>query len=265
MDSADAPQFEDPALKQALRRCCGSECAPIDFRARLAKLLVAAAEVAPVPAPRFRNDAKRTMFIFGRNTMAGLGIAAALLVVVGLAAMRLMRSSHENVPSAIGLAMVDRHDRCCQQPEHHQADIPRAALPAIASAMRNQLGFPVLAANLVNDGWHFRGASKCPVGDVRSAHLLFDKGEETISVFSLPAGSFPAVDQGHWYEAVVQNHPVVCYARDGAVFAFVGHDVGGKLKLAELESLAKRHQSDTVIAATFVPTRQFAELIHSEQ
>jgi len=111
--------------------------------------------------------------------------------------------------------------------------------------LREQLGFPVLAAT-AGDGWKFYGASgRCMVGPARSAHLVFKQGDQSLSIFSVavssetwPDGHPPA--EGERFSNMQAGHAIVSWVHEGSVFSVVGHAPGGSLDLQGISPIAER-------------------------
>src|SRR5207248_2028597 len=80
-----------------------------------------------------------------------------------------------SIPPVLARDLVQKHDECCAQPDHHMPGLPRDDFAAIARALTTRLKFPVLSAAPEPAGWTFKGASVCPVGPLESAHLVFKR------------------------------------------------------------------------------------------
>src|SRR5947209_17956231 len=112
----------------------------------------------------------------------------------------------------------------------------------LGQSLRGQLNYPVLAADMRRDHWHFRGAAICPVGESKSAHLLFDQDGRTLSVFSLPAGSFPSLQDHKTYSSTADDGHVLVAERQGtAIYCLVALDPSGRFRPADLQRLLKSH------------------------
>jgi hypothetical protein len=179
----------------------------------------------------------------------GLAIAASFVVALGSVAFFLARSS-PSLPQPIEVAAIERHDHCCNAADHHAPTIPQASFPRLGQYLRQELDHPILAANLEKEGWRFSGAAICPVGNVRAAHLLYRRsGYQTLSVFSLPASSFPSLQNNETYEGTIDGHAVVARSENGAVYCLVGYCPEGELSVAEVGRMLNEYEGEATIAA----------------
>jgi hypothetical protein len=177
-----------------------------------------------------------------------LAIAAGLLVAIGTVTVLLAHSS-QALPQSLQIAAVTRHDHCCQHLTHRSPEIPQDNFAMLGQYLRGQLKVPVLAADMRRENWHFRGAAICPVGEVKSAHLLFDQDGRTLSVFSLPASSFPSLQDHKIYSSTAPEGHVLVAEREGsAIFCLVGQDPNGQFRPSDLQRLLKDHQQDAAVA-----------------
>jgi hypothetical protein len=244
MTEREFPDFHDPKLKAALRRAVGAERAPLSLRTRVEEML--AAESPERPAMRI-SDRRR-------HSLMGLAAAAVILLCLGVAAWRFETDRKASVvaqapsalPEAFAQALVATHDHCCSLPDHHVLKgVPDDDFRLMTQKLREQLGFPVLAAT-AGDGWTFYGASgRCMVGPARSAHLVFKQGDESLSIFSIaiaseswPDGPPPA--EGDRFSNMQTGHAIVSWVHDGSVFSVVGHAPGGSLDLQGISPIADR-------------------------
>lgn len=212
--------FDDPGLKAAVYRAWGAERCPEALRRRVAAL---AGESRPSPRLTIRL---RPLF--------GLAAAAMVLVAAGLS----WRQWHATpmipvsqpvsaplavLPASLSSALVFRHDFCSRSPDHQAQGLTQDDPVELSREMRRQLNFPVLTARL-GEGWHFRGASFCPVGNQTSAHLLYWRQgppAATVSVFSLPPDVWPGSHCPDCAE-LDRNHPVAGFATADGVYCVVG-------------------------------------------
>jgi hypothetical protein len=223
----DSSNFEDPALRSAIRRAWSAQTAPPELHRQLAQI-TAAGQSRWYRHPIFR-----------------LAIAAVVLISVGLLTVRF--GSHpsaapvaRSLPINLADNLIIRHDACSRMPDHHMPGLPRNDLTAIAVMLRSRLGYRVMSGEPSAANWQFAGASICPVGDCAGAHLIFKQADQDISVFSLPISVDPAaIDKGD-FTMVEDGHPIVAFATKDAFYAVVGSSTDNSLSLATVSAMCDR-------------------------
>ena len=242
---------EDP-LAAAVRRCWGGECAPDGLRQRMADRIAA-------------DRAARRRWSLGRYATAGLAAAAAAVVavLVGGGLLRLDRSparptagAASVLPAALQLDLVQTHDQCSRAGADHQhLPVPRSNGYAIAASLRSRLDRPVLVARPADAGWQFAGASVCPVGNVRSAHLVFRRTDgDALSLFSLPRSAAPTAADGQQFQGVADRHPIVGFVKHGAVYCLVGSGCANDVSVGRLSDIRRQLEQQVVVADATPPT-----------
>jgi hypothetical protein len=248
MLDAQVPQFEDPALKAAVCRCFASECASSALRQRVARCMATEQLTARPATGAMRINPGSADPGTLPTMLPGFAMAAAMVLAIGGLAF-ILSNSPRNVPAPFQLAAVARHDECCQAKDHHMPAIPQASYANMGQYLRQELNHPVLAADMTKDGWTFSGAAICPVGDVPAAHLLFTRGGESLSVFSLPVSAVSSMVDGQVYEArTADGHTVVARAQDGAVYCLVGRG-SQDVSVDQLDDLLDEHRGEATVAA----------------
>jgi hypothetical protein len=182
-----------------------------------------------------------------RPIHSALALAAVLLVVVGIVSIVLSRLP-QALPTNLQAAVITRHDLCAQHAKHVDPKVPQD-FALLGPYLRQELHHAVLAANLTKDHWHFRGAAICPVGDTLSAHLVFDQAGRTLSILSLPAASFPSLQNHKTYEGTASNHVVIARREDGAIFCLVSSDPNNQTSVNDLNEILRAHESEASFAA----------------
>jgi len=97
----------------------------------------------------------------------------------------------------------------------------------------------VLVAELGGD-WQFQGATVSKISGVPAAHLLFKRGDETISIFSVSAGAFYMDNtrgDGTTYAQMDKGHPISGFVQGGAIHCLVGSSKSGNISLKEVTAL----------------------------
>jgi hypothetical protein len=105
--------------------------------------------------------------------------------------------------------------------------------------LHNQLHQPVLVFHPQDSHWKFRGAAVCGVGkeNVKSGHLVFTKGSDALSIFSLPESLLPAAKEGAQYSMNLDDHCIVAFVKDGALFCLVSSGPPGDVSISDLKKM----------------------------
>jgi hypothetical protein len=242
--------LDESQLKAAVRRAWGSERAPAELRQRVTNALAGEDLLSSNARPVISADT--TSPAFWRRPSFGWASAAAAAIVIGfgLAAWQRAHDAPATVASAsasapapaqaaafpadLAGALVRTHDSCLRlhAPDHHLfTSAPKGDLPAIAQKMSARLKHPVIAAK-IGEGWEFRGAAICPVGNLKSAHLVYAHEDAAVSVFSLPASVAASSCPDHKNcEDAVDGHPMAGFVENGGFFCVVA--TPGKTSIAD--------------------------------
>ena len=111
--------------------------------------------------------------------------------------------------------------------------------------MAGKIREPVLAAEM-GEGWKFVGAAMCPVNGKPSAHLVYNRNGQWLSVFSMPASSCERVRSGGFGGERLNDHMIAGFANTGGVYCMVGSCPNKGLPLDEIQKLLKKHRGDLV-------------------
>ncbi len=71
----------------------------------------------------------------------------------------------------------------------------------------------------------------CPVGSQDSAHLVFKRGKEDVSVFSLPARMVATAKNNASFDQIEAGHPIASFTSGGGLFCIVGSSPDGSMTL----------------------------------
>jgi hypothetical protein len=253
-DSSD--EFDDPALKEALRRAfaqSSDETAPPALRRRVEAILSAGAGADAVN--RAGDDASRLhrpQRSWWRQQMKPrTAIAAAVaLIAVGFMVVQI-RSQFgldqptvpyvaTSFPESLTTEMVQAHLSAAKAPEALKAI---GKTPADVKASLSKAAGVTVAGSELGSGWQYRGARLLVIDGQKAAQLLFTKGQDSVSVFSMGAPSECEAGSGS-YKQVVNGHPMAGIVSNGAVYCIVGSSPAGTMSPSDLEPLLSTVQSD---------------------
>jgi len=243
MSEPQGDNFDDPGLKAAVGRAWGAERCPPALRERLI------AECGGPPSMKIGDEQPK----LGRRLIFyGWMAAALMLIAVGLVFYLHPPAPNDRglppvaltLPASVADELIARHDECCKAEDHHMPGLSRDDFPTIARELRQRLGFPILAARLPGT-WEFRGASICPVGETKSGHLVFDRGNnEFVSIFSLPRQFLSAIPSGKEFSEVELRHPIAGFATGEGFYCIVGSSKTESLSLEQVRSFRDQLRSD---------------------
>jgi len=227
MDPLD-PQFDDPALRKAIGRTLGGDTAPASLHSKVRSAL----------------DHEDRITRRWRKPLYALATAAVLLIGFGVAFL-LLRSNDRPIPQFFAAAMVSAHDNYANTP----ANIKDSDLQTIRQKLVAQVGHPVLVS-MIGDGWIFQGADIAKINNIPAAHLLFRRGDESISIFSIDARALydSNVPDGTGYAQIQQGHPISGFVSGGAVHCLVGSPNCDELSLKELTRIRERLRPDVKLS-----------------
>jgi hypothetical protein len=222
--------FDDPQLKGAIRGAMGRPSAPPALRARIAAALDAEDAAAPAGAKRVRNW----------RLYRYAAVAAVLLIGLSLGYVWYFRTPQPAAPDWFIDAMVSLNDDPAQVNDPQIAP-PGADLKAVRETLSQKLKHPVLAAS-PGEGWQFTGATVAEIRGTPAAHLMFKRGDDTLSVYSISAermymGGSP---NGARYQLTKDGHPIAGFVYKGAVHCVVESSKNNPPKLADAVTIRDR-------------------------
>jgi len=208
--------FDDPALKAALKQTWGGERAPVSLRQAIGEIAFDARPV-PIRLPRFLRP-----------------LAAAAVLAVGVSCLAFqatkMRPSISMPKPWISLhapleeQLAVRHDTCAAATGHRLAGLIQTDFVQFKSQVTNALRISAVTEAL-GAGYKFQGASVCQLNDhVQAAHLLFKRGNEWLSIFSMPANVTADFKSGSRYQGMDGKHKMLGFVEDGNFYCVIGSD-----------------------------------------
>jgi hypothetical protein len=260
MRPEEAEQFDDPVLGSAVKKAYAHENAPAALRQWVASMLNQPTPAATDDGSGAGGAGEPARLTLGRrNPLYGLAAAAILLLAVGIAISQYAgwidlgvgpggASAQNTLPVTLAESMVVAHENCAKLPDHNLLeDIDGKDLAAIREALKASMGRPVLVAEL-GDGWVLQGDGNCMVGRTKSAHLLFTRRDQSVSIFSMPPVSYQVTGDGN-YETTLQGHPIVGFATGRGLYCLVASDPAGRITEHDLAVIRDRIRDQLALAA----------------
>jgi anti-sigma factor RsiW len=230
-------QFDDPVLKEALNRLYSSEGAPDTLRRRVV------ARLAEPPLAGRLAIGRRPAFRLAAAAVAAVAITGLIYYAIAGG------SSHGAIRNDLLLALLQDHDGCSQRAVE-MTDGKDEGL--VVQTLEQKLHRPILAPNLTRDGWRFEGGSVCRVGGRETAHLVFSRGCQRLSVYSMAAGGC-ADGACSTCRQMARNHVVAGLVKMDALYCVIGQCPKGELREQEVEGLLKNHQGEIIQVAAQGP------------
>ena len=247
----DEREFDQPVLKDAVRRAWGGDVAPQRLRGRISHLIATASSIDIMPA----EASARSRWQIWTSRAYALAAAAVVILAIGLLVLYYMGQfdalgprrfagmtspvapERTSMPISLARSLVATHRAAGKSLDEQTGDSLDAKTYAeLSLKLTADLGFPVLARSVGTD-WKFEGAREFTVGDARGSQVLFAHGDETVSLFSLPLQCTGGCSANSTFEAMVDGHPVAGFSRPGVAYALVGSSPSGSLSLASMTAI----------------------------
>ena len=227
-------QFDDPLLRDAIRRVRGAHVARSELVERVRERLMAELSGADGPAPHGATPALagRPPAARGRAWFIGrwLAVAAAIVLafVLGMQVERVQHEAHERVEylemnRELFREMIAAHtgaDADTAKPEPLAvAGGPASAREQAAAKLSRFVPLPDLAAQ----GWKLESAALRQFHASPIASFVFARpGGGKVTLLSMPANLYAFARDGETYETTVDGHPIAGFIRGGGVHCVVG-------------------------------------------
>jgi len=196
-------QFNDKALKAAVRATWGEQRAPENLRRSIAAIALAA---RPAP-PRFRIGPRS----LAAAAVLVVGISSVVFQVYRLRPVPPQLPNHYQLSSSLVADLAAKHDRDAY------LGSTSMDLAQLGKELSEKLGITVLSASPGPD-YHFEGASISTIGNQQAAHLLFKRGSESLSIFSMAADQLPHTNQWAHYDGCDAKHTMAGFVQDGGFY-----------------------------------------------
>lgn len=199
-DNDSMNDFQDPALKAAVKHAWGNEKCPLALCRRIQAMMDGS---GPLVSMRMAERQSAGLSMARRWLIWPLAAAAAIALAVGIKTLLHAPPFPPASPAQLAIALpasleaslIQTHEHCCHVKNHHHLDADAATDSEVAKKMQTRLSQAVLVAHPADASWQYMGAAICPVGGVPAGHLVFAKGEDSISVFSLPQSIAPGAKE----------------------------------------------------------------------
>ena len=233
-------QFEDPALRSAIRRACAKQPAPWGLREKVSAMMASAAAPVASPESHVPDYAPRPSgWRLSRPSSKLVAAAAVAFLGLGIAGYQFYETfgdmfvTHAPPPPAkfedsFATSIVRAHQNCAKLNDHHI--VPGEDFDALRMQLSTSIGIKIFAAAL-GDGFAFKGAGMCKVGEVNAVHMFFTRGDEQVSIFSMPmeqVSCHPAT-----YAQTVGDQVLAGFTEGNGLYVVVESVASGKR--AELE------------------------------
>lgn len=260
MNESEVGQFDDPALKAAVKRAWAHERAPLDLTARARSAMRQAVPPESDPSlEAIRGGWRIPRWVtYAAAALVALAVGAFTAFLADDSGQVTPRPGHlasaSVLPASYLTGLVQRHDECRQRyaDRHHTLACDQTNFEQIDAQLEAQMKAPVLVIDPRPDGWKFDGAAVCPVPvhrdngteNVRASHLLFHRdGRQTLSVISVAfKGSCKAKPGETFIDEAGQNHLIVGFLDNEELHCLVGHSTDGSLTKEDLRRLSDKYQ-----------------------
>lgn len=206
----DEQSFHDPQLKAAVQKAFGSELAPVSLRNRILVELDGATLSASTPKPRVERPA---WFRFAVAALVFLGIAAGVVNYLYYEPTPAYEPSEYaySLPIDFRDAMVSAHSEA-PPGEFTSREVAHDRLSA-------RLGRKVLAPDL--KGWTFKGASAVTIMNQPGARAVYQRGDATISLFSIVNPSDYTTPDNINYDQTCGETAIAGLVKSGMIYCVI--------------------------------------------
>lgn len=234
-ETTEPESREQMRLRAALHRALGGERAPEGLRAQIAQSL------------RGRREPERPRVIAKHRAShfsARRAVAAGIVLAISAATFFVVRSQARptEIADPIAQAIIFRHDSCARQSVHAVSGVALDDLDQLEAKLQERLKYPVLVANL-DDGWKLVGGAFCPVRNSLTAHLLYKRGDEALSIFSIDGKLFSSPADGTHYQSTESRHAMSAFVRSQTVYCVVLNDANGNIDLPRTRLISDQLES----------------------
>jgi hypothetical protein len=236
----DEPQFDEPALKAAIRRTSAEETAPAGLRERIAKQMAserggADGGRAVSARPRRMTIERVKMLIAASVAIVAVGVAAYQVRETYFPPGRAIQAYKQDLPTEFAEAMVRVHDTNAGMAAPTSAAATQ--LTTLKEKLSKDVGIPVIVSADLGDGWVMKSSGETVIQKSKAAYVTYAKSGQTVTVFSISAyGAYQAPD-GAEYAQTVNGHGLSGFRDGNGLYCVVGSATAGAPSLDELNKL----------------------------
>jgi hypothetical protein len=216
-------EFDDPALRSAIRSAVGKPSAPPHLREKVTALLASARDV-PVKRAPDSTRSPRSRWRIPQVTPKLVALAACVLIAIGFAGYELydflgdmyprLAQAAPTLSTAMTSSMIASHDALVKS--DHQAG-PTVDFASIRARLTKEAGFAAFAGPL-GDGWEFKDARVTSIDGKNAAQVMFVRNGQAASVFSIPIVVSSCSAGTHICETV-DKHPLAATMQGNVMYA----------------------------------------------
>lgn len=243
--------FDDLEINAMVRRAWGGKRCPTGLRDRVVLQIRSQSRTGSDPL----NVGGGLRIPWCRSAAAVIGLAAgAGLMAIRLrpvtsgpsvdraaAAQRVLAfdssATRGAPPAPVAAELVRIHDQCRRAATPHRLDVDGRVDASLAVLTRPRVARSTLVTRPADRRWSFRAAAVRKVGATRVGQLIFDRGDLTLSVFSLLEWIDSPVRGPSADGAGVENDRTVVFTRKGEWFCLVGSRLDAPFSTGYLDRL----------------------------
>jgi hypothetical protein len=126
--------------------------------------------------------------------------------------------------------MVVQHNAFGTEP--HSGDV--GDLNALQKQWHVELRYRPLVTTIDTGGWKLVDARISEFERIRSAHLLFTRGQQALSLFSIPGRATYWPEDGSRYEMTIDNHRIAGFVKGSSMYCIVSKAGEGEPTMKQL-------------------------------
>ncbi len=235
------PQFDEPALKAAIRRVSAEEIAPAGLRDQVAR------QIGNEGGGKLAGTKVAGGWLTAQRVKMAVAASVALLAM-GVAAYQVRElffpprvvqpySYHQDLPTEFAEAMVRAHD------SNAGMTTPTSAvseLTQVKEKLSRDIGIPVVMSADLGDGWMMNRSGETVVGKAKAAYVTYASKGQTVTVFSIPADAVYQAPEGAQYAQTVNGHGLSGFREGSGLYCVVASATAGAPTRDQLNALREK-------------------------